>query len=180
LHSAPHVPFTHVRVPFVIAGHGSPHVLQLSTSALKSTQRSPQRVVGGLQRKPQARASQKGVAFAGALQTTPQPPQFDASVVTSMQEAPQGVSAPQSRAHWPPLQRRSPLQTFVQLPQWRPSDWVSTHSPSHSVWPALHAMRQARPSQVTEPFAGGEQTLPHCPQFDVSESSFTQAAAQGE
>jgi len=59
----------------------------------------------------------EGIAFAGALHTTPHFPQFDVSDAVSTQEPPQFVSEPQLTVHVPALQTSPVPHTFEQLPQ---------------------------------------------------------------
>jgi hypothetical protein len=65
-----------------------------------------------------------------------------------------------------------------QPPQFLSSNQVSTHCPPQSAYPLSHMTAQEPWLQLTLPFAGAAQTVPHAPQFEMSLLKSTQAFLQ--
>jgi hypothetical protein len=98
------------------------------------------------------------------LHVSPQPPQFDGSVVASTHVPPQGTRpAGQVSTHAPALQILPAPQTIPQPPQFVGSLAVVVQTPPHSASPGSHA--QTPPRHVC---AFGHLT-PQAPQLEESD-----------
>lgn len=106
-----------VAVPLLGAGQEWSQPPQLATSLFASTHLVPQRMKPALHWNVHLAPLQRGAAFAGALHTVPQAPQFDVSVARSAQASSQGVLLPQSVAHCPERHTSPPPQAAPHLPQ---------------------------------------------------------------
>src|SRR5689334_20778505 len=98
--------------------------------------------------------TQTAEPFAGTAQPCPQPPQFAASFVVSMQLPEHAVSAPQPVPHTP-FEHDSPTaQGLSHCPQWAGLFEVSTHSPPHFARPESQMKSQTFALQIAVPNAG--------------------------
>jgi hypothetical protein len=129
----PHPLLEQVGVPLAIPGQTAPHVPQLLTSVLVSTQLLPQRMKGAVHWKSQLPLLHTDLLFAGGLQTAPHLPQLDVALEMSTHEPLQLVSAPQSLPQVPDLHTAPAPHWVVQLPQWSESELRSTQAPLQSL-----------------------------------------------
>ena len=100
----------------------------------------------------------------------PQPPQFAASLVVSMQ-TPLQSCLPAGHRQLPPLQLVPPEQTLPHAPQLVPSDFTSTHALPHCVVLGGHVVTH-EPEEQSCPFL---QAKPQLPQLFTSEATSVQA-----
>jgi hypothetical protein len=118
--------------------------------------------------------------------------------LTQLSPGPQAGSQGTSAVQVPLSHTKPPVQAFPQIPQWLPSDDVSTHAPSQQVAPSAHdadAPHLHSPSTQVSPSAHAgshgagtqlpsthsspaSQRMPQPPQAMVSLSTSTQRPSQ--